>query len=332
VWTIQSVGDGSVTLAYRSPDGEGGYPGNLTVTATYALSEANELSITYNATTDRPTIVNVTNHSFFNLAGERAATDALGALLTLHAGAYTPVDEGLIPTGDQAVDGLVLVVEGPGLLLELLEDLVRVQSAEIRQDDDVLAIEDHRVVTGWVDDDGAIVAHLLLQARMAVVPIGPRLPDAELVDEGLARLDAREADAGHTVHLEGQQQAVPVDRGFFVKRVGHRQADVLALPQPDQRSRNRAVDRHGMGAYAVHCDGRVADGQPDVLARERRRALAMLVAVIATPGGAGPARQQTRQSGPAAQNGEGLQESTAIECRTRLTHDCPLTMACSEGP
>jgi hypothetical protein len=58
----------------------------------------------------------------------------------------------------------------------------------------------------------------------------------------------------------------------------------------------------------------------------------MLVAVIATPGGAGPAGQQTRQSGPAAQNGEGLQESTAIERRTRLTHDCPLTMACSEGP
>jgi len=100
VWTIQSVGDGSVTLAYRSPDGEGGYPGNLNVTATYALSESNELSITYRATTDRPTIVNVTNHSFFNLAGERAATDALAARLTLHATAYTPVDEGLIPTGE----------------------------------------------------------------------------------------------------------------------------------------------------------------------------------------------------------------------------------------
>ena len=103
VWTIQSVSggpEGSVTLAYRSPDGEGGYPGTLTVTATYSLSETNELSITYRATTDRPTIVNVTNHSFFNLAGEHAATDALGALLTLHATAYTPVDEGLIPTGE----------------------------------------------------------------------------------------------------------------------------------------------------------------------------------------------------------------------------------------
>lgn len=100
VWTIQSVSEGSVTLVYRSPDGEGGYPGTLTVTATYTLSETSELTITYRATTDRPTIVNVTNHSFFNLAGERAATDALGARLTLHATAYTPVDEGLIPTGE----------------------------------------------------------------------------------------------------------------------------------------------------------------------------------------------------------------------------------------
>jgi aldose 1-epimerase len=103
VWTIQSVSGGaesSVTLAYRSPDGEGGYPGTLTVTATYALSEANALSITYRATTDRPTIVNVTNHSFFNLSGAHGATDALGALLTLHATAYTPVDDGLIPTGE----------------------------------------------------------------------------------------------------------------------------------------------------------------------------------------------------------------------------------------
>ena len=103
VWTIESVESGdeaSVTLVYRSPDGEGGYPGTLNITAIYTLSETNELSITYRATTDRPTIVNVTNHSFFNLAGEQAATDALGALLTLHATAYTPVDATLIPTGE----------------------------------------------------------------------------------------------------------------------------------------------------------------------------------------------------------------------------------------
>jgi len=103
VWTIQSVRSGreaSVTLSYRSPHNEGGFPGTLEVTATYSLSDANELTIVYRATTDRPTIVNLTNHALFNLAGERASTDALGARLTFHASAYTPVDDTLIPTGE----------------------------------------------------------------------------------------------------------------------------------------------------------------------------------------------------------------------------------------
>ena len=103
VWTIESVASGAnarVTLAYRSPDGEGGYPGTLNVTATYSLSDDNSLTISYRATSDRPTIVNVTNHSFFNLAGERAARDAMDARLILHASTYTPVDATLIPTGE----------------------------------------------------------------------------------------------------------------------------------------------------------------------------------------------------------------------------------------
>jgi aldose 1-epimerase len=102
VWTIRTVSDGpvaSVTLIYRSPDGEGGYPGTVEATVTYALSDAGELTILHEATTDRPTIVNITNHSLFNLAGERAREDAMGQLLTIHADAYTPVDAALIPTG-----------------------------------------------------------------------------------------------------------------------------------------------------------------------------------------------------------------------------------------
>jgi aldose 1-epimerase len=103
VWTIRSVANGpvaSVTLVYRSPDGEGGYPGNVEATATYSLSDRGELTILYQATTDRPTIVNITNHSLFNLAGERAREDAMRQVLTLHADAYTPVDATLIPTGE----------------------------------------------------------------------------------------------------------------------------------------------------------------------------------------------------------------------------------------
>ncbi len=103
VWTIRAVSNGpvaSVTLTYRSPDGEGGYPGTVDATVTYALSDSGELTILHEATTDRPTIVNITNHSLFNLAGERAREDAMGQLLTMHAQAYTPVDAALIPTGE----------------------------------------------------------------------------------------------------------------------------------------------------------------------------------------------------------------------------------------
>jgi aldose 1-epimerase len=103
VWRIAKVASGdeaSVTLTYRSPDGEAGYPGTLDATVTYSLNERNELKIAYGATTDQPTVVNLTNHSFFNLAGERAATDILDQRLTLKAARYTPVDPTLIPTGE----------------------------------------------------------------------------------------------------------------------------------------------------------------------------------------------------------------------------------------
>ncbi|HEY6644370.1 aldose epimerase family protein [Povalibacter sp.] len=101
VWKIDSVKSGSpssVVLSHVSPDGDGGYPGTLKVTATYSLNDKNELSVEYQATTDKPTIVNITNHSYFNLAD---GGDILGHRLTLLADAYTPVDATLIPTGER---------------------------------------------------------------------------------------------------------------------------------------------------------------------------------------------------------------------------------------
>ena len=104
LWTIADTAtdaDGaSVTLTYLSPDGEEGYPGTLSVSATYRLTETNELSIEYRATTDAPTIVNLTNHSYFNLAGASAGVSILDQVLTIPADAYTPVDATLIPTGE----------------------------------------------------------------------------------------------------------------------------------------------------------------------------------------------------------------------------------------
>lgn len=98
VWRVEAADATSLTLAYRSPDGEQGFPGNLDVTVTYRLEDDGTLAIDYAAVTDRPTIVNLTNHSYFNLAGEGTGS-ALGHLVTVAADALLETDAEQIPTG-----------------------------------------------------------------------------------------------------------------------------------------------------------------------------------------------------------------------------------------
>ena len=105
VWDVVSVADSALKLHYLSPDGEEGYPGNLDVTVTYEVSDDNQLKIHYEAETDKPTVIGLTNHSYFNLkgAGEGTVGDHY---LQLNADFRTALDEFTCPTGE------VLKVEG----------------------------------------------------------------------------------------------------------------------------------------------------------------------------------------------------------------------------
>jgi aldose 1-epimerase len=101
VWTVQETAardhDASVKLTYLSQDGEEGFPGNLKTSVTYTLTDKNELRLDYTAETDKPTIANLTNHAYFNLAGGGTALDHV---LSIPAETYTPTDGDLIPTGE----------------------------------------------------------------------------------------------------------------------------------------------------------------------------------------------------------------------------------------
>lgn len=126
LWQIVSVTSGptaSVTLRYVSPDGDQGYPGTMTVDATYSLDERNNLSIEYSATTDRATIVNISNHAYWSLSGEGSANGAMGHVVTIPAQTYLPTDDGAIPTGEfKPVAGTVFDFRTPRAVGDRVRD------------------------------------------------------------------------------------------------------------------------------------------------------------------------------------------------------------------
>ncbi len=128
VWRAEAVSlddGGAVKFTYVSPDGEEGYPGELKISVLYTLIPANALRISYEATTNQKTPVNLTNHSYFNLAGAGSPT-VLDHVLTLNAGRYSPTDETLIPTGKlEPVAGTPLDFKQPTRIGERIEKLVK---------------------------------------------------------------------------------------------------------------------------------------------------------------------------------------------------------------
>ena len=113
----------SVTLQHISPDGDQGFPGTLTVTATYLLDDSNSLTVRYDATTDAPTMINLSNHAYWNLGGEGSADGAMNHKLNIHAGHFLPVDAGLIPTGERRnVGGTLFDFREPAVIGTYVRD------------------------------------------------------------------------------------------------------------------------------------------------------------------------------------------------------------------
>lgn len=121
VWDAQEA-DNSIIFSLEAPDGEMGFPGNKKITVTYTLTEDNELRIHYHATSDKDTIINMTNHTYFNLAGHDAG-EICDHVLTIHAGNYTPVVAGAIPTGEIApVAGTPMDFTSPRRIGDRIDD------------------------------------------------------------------------------------------------------------------------------------------------------------------------------------------------------------------
>jgi aldose 1-epimerase len=126
LWSIDSITSGPearVVLSHLDADGSGGYPGELRVTAAYTLNTRNELTIEYRAATSKATIVNLTHHGYFNLAGEGSDRDVLGHRLAIAAERYTPVDATSIPTGElRRVAGTAFDFREPRTIGERIRD------------------------------------------------------------------------------------------------------------------------------------------------------------------------------------------------------------------
>jgi len=121
VWDAIQIDDSTLELSYLAKDMEEGYPGNLQIKMIYKLTEENEFSIEYYATTDKPTVCNLTHHTYFNLSGEGSET-ILDHVLQINADGYTATDEGLIPTGEiLPVAGTPLDFTNPTVIGERIE-------------------------------------------------------------------------------------------------------------------------------------------------------------------------------------------------------------------
>ncbi|MBE7730127.1 aldose epimerase family protein [Komagataeibacter sp. FXV3] len=203
VWTVENTSvtasSASVTLKLVSPDGDQGFPGTLTTHVTFSLNDGNELSLHYTATTDRPTVVNLTNHSYFNLGGEGSGSIE-NEVLQVNAATFIPIDAKSLPLGTVApVAGTALDFRTPHRIGERLRD------------QDLQMMYQHGYDQNWI-----------VNSQLSRIPV----PAARLWDPASGRvLDVLTTQPGLQVYTSNALD------GSYVGPSGHayRQTDAVAL-------------------------------------------------------------------------------------------------------
>ncbi len=210
VWTpeiVETDGVPGVTLTHVSPDGDEGYPGELTANVTYSLTSANELVLTYRATTTKPTVVNLTNHSYFNLAGEGSGTIE-DHVLQLDAARFVPTDAEQLPTGEIApVAGTALDFITPRRIGDALRDGSDEQVRIARGIDQTFVIEPP------APDDAS-----LMPAARLVDPTSGRVMTTRTTEPGVQVYTGNSLDgslAGYSGKLYRQGDAICFETQHF---------------------------------------------------------------------------------------------------------------------
>lgn len=205
VWEGRQIDDQTLELSYFSEDGEGGYPGNLDVSVIYTVTDDNELKLEYSASTDKPTILNMTNHAFFNLAGEGVG-DILDHTLYVNASRYTPVDSTAIPTGElRDVDGTPFDFTEPAAIGERIE--------EDHQQLEHVGGYDHNYVLDKEAEELALAARLSEPKTGRVMEVYTTEPGLQVYTANSLTGEGNEVGKGG--HAYGPQSAVCLETQHF---------------------------------------------------------------------------------------------------------------------
>jgi len=241
LWTVTKVSDGpaaSVTLRYVSKNGDQGYPGTVTVDATYSLDEQDRLTIDYRATTDAPTIVNISNHTYWNLSGEGSSNGAMGEVLTIPADSFLPTDATSIPTGEfRPVAGTVFDFRTPHVIGERVRDARDQQIAFARG-------YDHNWVIGRkVTTDQHLMARVSDPASGRGFELWSNQPGLQFYSGNF--LDGTSYGKAHQLYREGD--AIVLEPQLFPDTPNHPEFGSARLA-PGQVYRNTMTYRFSTGA------------------------------------------------------------------------------------